>query len=119
MQAMSGLPTARCCLCRKDVSNRSPRGAKLKLGLRAEDIVPVGHGQAPQRSWNFDAKVLFSEPLGSETLLIAELGGQECVAKMFNPVPVTSGRNVSFQLNVQRMHLFDAQAGVSLAITSH
>jgi multiple sugar transport system ATP-binding protein len=91
------------------------RGRKLTLGIRAEDIVPNGHGQAPAQPWKFDAKVLFSEPLGSETLLIAELGGREVVAKMFNPVPISPGRAMLFQLDIRKLHVFDAASGASLA----
>lgn len=90
-------------------------GRKLTLGIRAEDIVPVGHGQTPSRAWDFSAPIQFSEPLGSESLLILEFGGRETVAKMLAPVPVAAGEVVSFKLNLQRLHLFDAATGVSLA----
>lgn len=92
-------------------------GRKLTLGIRADDIVPVGHGQAPARSWDFTAPVHFSEPLGSETLLIMDFGGREVVAKMLNPVRVPAGQVTSFQLNLQRIHLFDATSGDSLAVS--
>ncbi|MBN9223027.1 MAG: sn-glycerol-3-phosphate ABC transporter ATP-binding protein UgpC [Mesorhizobium sp.] len=90
-------------------------GTKLTLGVRADDIVPVGHGQAPLRSLDFSAPIQFSEPLGNESLLIMEFGGREVVAKMLAPVPVAPGQVMPFQLNLQKFHLFDAATGISLA----
>ncbi|MBN9272929.1 MAG: sugar ABC transporter ATP-binding protein, partial [Mesorhizobium sp.] len=91
------------------------RGTRLTLGVRADDIVPVGHGQAPSRSLDFSAPIQFSEPLGNESLLIMEFGGREVVAKMLAPVPVAAGQVMPFQLNLQKIHLFDAATGISLA----
>ena len=88
----------------------------VTLGIRAEDLVPRGHGQEPDRFWEYAAPVSFSEPLGSETLLITELGGQEVIAKMFRPAPIQPGQIVSFKMNLEGMHLFDPDSGVSLAL---
>ncbi len=90
-------------------------GCSAILGIRAEDLVPRGHGQEPNRSFEYSAPVGFAEPLGSETLLVTELGGQEVIAKMFRPVPVAPGQWFSFRMNLDGMHLFDPQSGVSLA----
>jgi multiple sugar transport system ATP-binding protein len=90
-------------------------GTMLTLGVRADDIVPIGHGQAPSRSLDFSAPIQFSEPLGNESLLIMEFGGREVVAKMLAPVPVAPGQVMPFQLNLQKIHLFDAATGISLA----
>jgi multiple sugar transport system ATP-binding protein len=38
--------------------------------------------------------------------------------KMLNPIPVSPGQVIPVQLNLQRMHLFDAASGISLAATS-
>ena len=95
-----------------------PARTRLTAGVRSEDLVPEGHGQKPARSWDFGAKVLFSEPLGSETLLITELGGREVIARMLNPVPVKPGQIFPFRLNLDRLHLFDASSGVSLAASA-
>ena len=90
-------------------------GQKVILGVRAEDIVPRGHGQPPATSWDFSSKVLLSEPLGSETLLITDLGGEEVVAKMLQPVPVEADQVMDFQLNMAAIHLFDSGSEQSLA----
>jgi multiple sugar transport system ATP-binding protein len=90
-------------------------GRKVKLGIRAEDLVPRGHGQEPEQALDFDARINFTEPLGSETLLITELGRREVVAKMFRPVPLAPGQVLPFQMNLAGLHLFDFDSGASLA----
>jgi multiple sugar transport system ATP-binding protein len=92
-----------------------PAGTKVTIGVRAEDIVPKGHGQAPAEAWDFTTKVLFTEPLGSETLLIAELAGQEVTARMLNPTRVEPGQLMPFQINLARLHLFETGTGISMA----
>jgi multiple sugar transport system ATP-binding protein len=90
-------------------------GHQVIVGIRAEDIVPSGHGLHLPQAWEVSANVLLSEPLGSETLLITELGGEEVIAKMLQPVPVEPDQAMDFQLNMAAMHLFDAQSELSLA----
>ena len=90
-------------------------GTRLKLGVRAEDIIPAGHGPVPSEPWDFTAPVLFAEPLGGETHMIVELAGQECVARMLDPRPVSPGERFSFSVNSRRLHLFDAATGLSQA----
>ena len=90
-------------------------GEPVIVGIRAEDIVPRGHGQAPAQAWDFSARISLSEPLGSETLLIVQLGTDEVVAKMLHPVPVTPDQTMDFQLDMAAMHLFDATTETSLA----
>ena len=89
-------------------------GAKVTLGMRAEDIVPEGYGQPPTNAWRFESSVSLSEPLGSETLLIVELGGTEIVSKMFNPALIAAGDRLAFQINLDRLHLFDPESGRAL-----
>jgi len=90
-------------------------GRSLTLGIRAEDMSPKGQGHETSYSWEFSGVVNFSEPLGSETLLITELSGQEVVAKMYRSAPAEIGEKMAFQLNLERLHIFDPETGASLA----
>lgn len=91
---------------------------RVKVGIRAEDIVPVGHGQVPTEHWSLDTTVLFAEPLGSETHMVIEFAGQEITARMLDPRPVAPGESFSFNINLRRVHLFDADSGLTLARSS-
>jgi multiple sugar transport system ATP-binding protein len=90
-------------------------GRRVVVGIRPEDLVPRGQGQEPERFWEYSAPVSFTEPLGSETLLITEMGGQEVISKMYRPISLRSGQPVSFRVNLDGLHMFDPDSGQSLA----
>ena len=45
---------------------------------------------------------------------VAELGGVEVQAKMFNPRPVAPGETLNFRLTVDKCHLFDTDSGKAI-----
>ena len=59
-------------------------------------------------------EVNLTEPLGTETLLFSVLAGKEVQAKMFNPRPVQTGERMTFQIMLDKCHLFDAETGAAL-----
>ena len=89
-------------------------GRKVRLGIRSEDIVPVGYGMVPEASHRFSAPITLTESLGNETLLFARYAGGEIIARMQRPRPVRAGETIEFQLNRARLHLFDSETGVTL-----
>ena len=89
-------------------------GRPVSLGIRSEDIVPEGHGMPPDRAHRFDARVTLTESLGNETLIFAEFGGTDVTSRMQRPRPVSEGETLTFLLNTERLHLFDADTGRSL-----
>jgi multiple sugar transport system ATP-binding protein len=89
-------------------------GRPVTLGIRAEDIVPEGHGLIPEDAYRFSAPVVLTESLGSESLLIAQFAGQDLVSRMQQPRPVAIGERLDFAINRRRLHLFDTQTGRSL-----
>jgi multiple sugar transport system ATP-binding protein len=91
-------------------------GRPVVLGVRAEDIVPEGHGLVPEDSHRFSSPVTLTESLGNETLLFAKFAGGEITARMQRPRPVADGEVIDFLMNRDRLHLFDAETGRSLRI---
>jgi len=98
-----------------DRFRRIEPGTSVTLGVRAEDVVPQGQADEASRLWRFSAPVNLAEPLGSETLLIISIGEQELVAKTYRPRPIDVGAQLAFEMNLERVHLFEAGSGVSLA----
>ena len=92
-----------------DRFNLPESGTPVILGIRAEDIVPEGHGTRPQLGADFEAVVNFAEMLGNESLLFAELDGTELVARMQHPKPIGPGQPVHFRIDGSRVHVFDKQ----------
>ena len=89
-------------------------GRRLVAGFRPEDIVPQGHGVVAEHSEIIECPVEFGEMLGNETLLFASLGEHEFISRMQRPREITSGETLTFHLNLDRMHLFDADTGESV-----
>ncbi|WP_299845079.1 sn-glycerol-3-phosphate ABC transporter ATP-binding protein UgpC [uncultured Paracoccus sp.] len=92
-----------------------PEGARVIFGFRADNFMPVGHGLAETGPVALlELPVTLAEPLGAESLILTELAGVEVQGKMLNPRPIQPGEVLSFQLSLDRCHLFDADTGKSL-----
>ena len=82
---------------------------ELQLGIRPEDVglcaVDKGVG---------NADVLVVEPLGSETLVHLNAGGQPLVARLAGFADVRVGTRVGVKVDRRRLYLFDA-AGAPVA----
>lgn len=85
------------------------------FGFRADNIMPIGH-TLPQgdESVEIDMTVTLTEPLGAETLLFGEIGGTQVQAKMLNPRIVKPGEKLTFQIDLEKCHVFDAQSEMVL-----
>ncbi len=90
-------------------------GQVVQFGFRADNLMPVGHA-VEEKGDLVDLKmpVALEEPLGTETLLFADLVGVEVQAKMFNPRPVHPGETLPFHLVLDKCHVFDAGTGAAL-----
>jgi len=91
-------------------------GRAVTLGVRPEDIVPDGHGVRPVNGIEFRARVDLTEMLGNETLLFLRHQDTALTARMQQPRAVEDMEEMSFRLNIDRVHLFDAETGATLAI---
>ncbi|OUS07377.1 sugar ABC transporter ATP-binding protein [Rhodobacterales bacterium 52_120_T64] len=90
-------------------------GQAIKFGFRADNLTPKGHGVSDEGEIaTIDLEVSLAEPLGTETLLFAEIGGVEVQAKMLNPRSVKPGETLSFQLMLDKCHIFDADTGAAI-----
>ena len=76
----------------------------MTLGIRPEDIVPEGHGTRPELGADFSAPVSFAEMLGNESLLFADLGDTEIVARMQHPRALEPNQTVRFRIDGTRVH---------------
>ena len=87
-------------------------GRKVIYGFRADVLMPKGHTLAEGgQTARLDLTIELAEPLGSETMLLTNLGGVEIQAKMHNPRPVKAGEILACELSIGKCHLFDAETG--------
>ena len=89
-------------------------GRRVWAGLRAEDLVPVGHGVRPKNAVTISGTVNLAEMLGSETLLFGVLGTESFVSRMQQPRLIEREEAMSFDVNVDRLHLFDRESEENL-----
>ena len=89
-------------------------GRRVWAGIRAEDLVPVGRGVRPKNAVTISGTVNLSEMLGSETLLFGVLGTESFVSRMQQPRLIEREEAMSFDVNVDRLHLFDRESEENL-----
>jgi multiple sugar transport system ATP-binding protein len=90
-------------------------GQAIILGFRPESFAPRGHSLHEEaRALPITRAVTIAEPLGTETILFADLGGREIQGKMLNPRVVSPGETLDFTLDLTRLHVFDKESGRSV-----
>jgi multiple sugar transport system ATP-binding protein len=90
-------------------------GMAVQLGIRPDDISPVGHGLSQDGPGAEVALTVdLAEPLGMESLIYTHLAGQEVQAKLYGPRIVQPGEVLTFRLALDRAHLFDQATGKSV-----
>ncbi|HVG47077.1 MAG TPA: sn-glycerol-3-phosphate ABC transporter ATP-binding protein UgpC [Rubellimicrobium sp.] len=82
-------------------------GRRVVYGLRPEHFELGGSHERP----GAEAVVKVVEPTGSETHLVADLGGHEVVAISRDRIGVKPGDRIRLQANPNQAHLFDAGTG--------
>jgi multiple sugar transport system ATP-binding protein len=99
------------------LKGRAREGQAVTLGIRPDDISPVGHGLSQDGPGaELDLVVDLAEPLGMESLIYTRISGHEVQAKLYGPRLVSPGERLTFRLALDRAHLFDAADGRSLEV---
>jgi multiple sugar transport system ATP-binding protein len=93
-----------------DAHAAAPLGP-ARLGLRPEDIVV----SKEQTAEDVVATVYTREPLGADLYLTLELGGVLLRARASADLSVDQGDSVGLRFRTDRMHLFDAVSGRTIA----
>lgn len=82
---------------------------KVILGVRPEDLKLQGVGEIV-------AKVDFHETLGNEILLYLSTETSKFILRMGPVEPPANGSKVAVKLDVEKIHIFDAESGKNLTI---
>ncbi|MBB5516485.1 multiple sugar transport system ATP-binding protein [Rubricella aquisinus] len=84
-------------------------GYDITMGIRPDDLRIGGEGTPL-----FEATVSVLEPLGSETLVYADIGGHEVIARASGRTPPALGDRVTLVANPEEIHFFDTNTGEAL-----
>lgn len=87
-------------------------GDFVHYGIRPEHIaiIPATNGQGGSQ-----ATIKSVEPMGSETLVVAEFSGSEVRVLLRDGTSVAPGETVALEPNLSHVHLFDPHSGIALA----
>jgi multiple sugar transport system ATP-binding protein len=80
--------------------------AAVRLGVRPEDVVLSGDGEA--------AQVRLVEPTGHESIVFFDLAGHSVVGRVGPDVRLRAGEPVRLSFNAARLHVFAAEGGKRL-----
>jgi ABC-type sugar transport system ATPase subunit len=85
-------------------------GKPMRFGIRPEHIIVTAPGDPAA----IEAKVLLTEPLGSDTLALLKLGGVEITGRFAPDAGLTVGEPAHVALTMAKFHLFDPETGLAL-----
>jgi multiple sugar transport system ATP-binding protein len=89
-------------------------GQKIVMGLRPGDILlQEGSNDIPE-DWKFDAKIIVTEPLGSETYMHVDVSGLKITAKCEGRRAVQPNEKIKLTFNLNHLHIFDAASTKSV-----
>jgi multiple sugar transport system ATP-binding protein len=81
-------------------------GQSVSYGIRPTDLKLANDG--------IEAKVIVVEPTGAETELVVDIGGQRVIVVMHGRTEAQPDEKVYLQLDLAKVHLFDAASGKRL-----
>ncbi len=87
---------------------------KVIMGLRTEDISIADHNQPCPKDWIVPGIVDVVEPLGNETHFHVKLNGESFIARCEGRNPIRTGDQPDLALNLNHLHVFDAQTRMSI-----
>jgi multiple sugar transport system ATP-binding protein len=82
----------------------------VAFGVRAEDVLVHPNGGVTERA-TIPAIVGLMEPIGSDTFVELDVGGQTIVARVSPDLPLALGQSVSAELRRSGIHLFARATG--------
>jgi multiple sugar transport system ATP-binding protein len=82
----------------------------IAFGIRPEDV-DIATGELPRGRVDVPATVEVVEPLGSDTLLFTSVFGVPMTARVRPEDRPAPGSQIRLRMNLDRMHIFDADTG--------
>ena len=84
-------------------------GKEVLLGIRPECIVDAGRhaGSDTPMSFEIEAPVMMTEPMGAETIVMIAAGGQSILGRISPDIRIRVGERARFRLETRKICLFD------------
>ncbi|AFK06541.1 ATPase component of ABC-type sugar transporter [Mesotoga prima MesG1.Ag.4.2] len=94
-------------------------GKDITFGIRPEDIYDKMYAVAPKDEYTVKGSVDVVEPLGSETLIHANIHGDDIVAKVDPKSRAVAGDKMDLVFDMSMMHLFDPETEENVLAGTH
>jgi multiple sugar transport system ATP-binding protein len=94
-------------------------GKDITFGIRPEDIYDKMYAVAPKDEYTVKGSVDVVEPLGSETLIHANIHGDDIVAKVDPKSRAAAGNKMDLVFDMSMMHLFDPETEENVLAGTH
>jgi len=91
-------------------------GRNVLFGIRPEDIRDVPPAGETGRTFPLKALVEVVEPLGDEMILYLKTPAHEFLGKVGSHGGVSDGQTLEVSLDLDRVHIFDAETGENLCL---
>ncbi|MDJ0818186.1 MAG: sn-glycerol-3-phosphate ABC transporter ATP-binding protein UgpC [Desulfobacterales bacterium] len=89
-------------------------GQNVVMGLRPEDIYLAEGGNNIPDEWKFEAQIVVTEPLGSETYMHLDVKGLKITGKCEGRRAVHPNEKIKLAFNLNHLHIFDAASTKSI-----
>ena len=89
-------------------------GQKIVMGLRPGDIFLEEGSNGIPEDWKFDAQIIVTEPLGSETYMHVDVNGLKITGKCEGRRAVYPNEKIKLSFNLNHLHIFDAESTKSV-----
>jgi multiple sugar transport system ATP-binding protein len=83
-------------------------GQKIVMGLRPGDVFLEEGSNGIPEDWKFDAQIIVTEPLGSETYMHVDVKGLKITGKCEGRRIVHPNEKIKLAFNLNHLHIFDA-----------
>jgi multiple sugar transport system ATP-binding protein len=94
-------------------------GKDITFGMRPEDIYDKMYAVAPKDEFTVKGNVDVVEPLGSETLIHANIYGDDIVAKVDPKSRAAAGEKIDLVFDMTMMHVFHPETEVNVLAGTH
>jgi multiple sugar transport system ATP-binding protein len=91
-------------------------GREIVLGIRPEAITDRDSADRNSNAIHvFEAPVEVTEPAGSDTFVVSQLGGKDVTGRFRADVPVRAGERFPFAINMEKAVAFDPETEKRIA----
>jgi multiple sugar transport system ATP-binding protein len=98
-----------------------PDDVKARIQARSENAVTVGIrpsafllSYAGDRQVQLELPIILSEYIGSQSVIVSRLGGQQILIEVGSDTPLTANEDLSFAIDPESIYLFDSESEVAL-----